>query len=71
MLAGYAVPLMLCLWFVGLAGLGRYTQAVWPAFLPLAIGLCKHPMLKMPVVLLFSLLQGLFLYLYVHGYAIN
>src|SRR5207253_1487458 len=62
-LAGYAVPLMLCLWLVGLAGLGRYTQSAWPAFLPFAVALCRHPALKLPVILVFSMMQGLFLYL--------
>lgn len=70
-LAGYAVPLMACLWLVGLAGLGRYTQAVWPAFLPIAIAISKRPSLKLPTVIAFSTMQGLFLYLYVHWYWIN
>jgi hypothetical protein len=67
-LAAYAIPLILCLWLVGLAALGRYTQSVWPGFLPWAVALARRPMFRVPVVLSFSMLQGLFLYLYVHWY---
>lgn len=70
-LAGYALPLMLALWAVGLMGLGRYTQAVWPAFLPFALWLQPRPQWRMPVVLALALLQGMFLYLHVHSYPIN
>jgi len=69
-LAGYAAPLMLCLWLVGIAGLGRYTQAVWPAFLPLAIALCRHPDWKLPVVLAFAMVQTMYLFLAVHVFPI-
>ncbi len=70
-LAGYGVTLMVALWSIGLMGLGRYTQACWPAFLPLAVALEKRPGLKAPVLIAFALVQGLFLYLHVHSYPIN
>lgn len=71
-LAGYAIPLMLTLWAIGLMGLGRYTQAAWPAFLPFALWLQRHrPEWRMPIVLALAMGQAMFLYLYVHSYPIN
>ncbi len=70
-LGAFGVGLMVALWSIGLMGLGRYTQACWPAFLPLAVALEKRPSLRMPVVLAFALVQGMFLYLFTHSYPIN
>lgn len=70
-LAGYGVGLMITLYSIGLMGLGRYTQACWPAFLPLAVLLAKRPGLRQGVVIGFAVLQGMFLYLYTHSYPIN
>ena len=67
----FAVGLMLTLWTVGLAGLGRYSASCWPAFLPLGAWLAKRPSLLMPCVCAGALLQGLFLYLFAHWYNIN
>lgn len=70
-LALFAIPLMLVLWTVGLMGLGRYSAAVWPAFLPLGTWLSRHPALRGPVVLGCALFQGMLVFLFVHSYPIN
>lgn len=70
-LATFAIPLMLVLWTVGLMGLGRYSAAVWPAFLPLGAWLSRHPALRGPVVLGCALFQGMLVFLFVHSYPIN
>jgi hypothetical protein len=70
-LGGFGIGLMVALWAIGLMGLGRYTQACWPAFLPIAVALEKRPSLRMPVILAFALVQGMFLYLFTHSYPIN
>lgn len=70
-LGGFGVGLMVALWSIGLMGLGRYTQACWPAFLPIAAALERRAALKMPVILGFALVQGMFLYLFSHSYPIN
>jgi len=70
-LAGYGVGLMITLWCIGLLGLGRYTQACWPAFLPIAVGLERRPDFKLPVLLGFAIAQGMFLFLFTHSYPIN
>ncbi|MFY0568441.1 mannosyltransferase family protein [Archangium lansingense] len=70
-LAAFAIPLMLVLWTVGLVGLGRYSAAVWPAFLPLGAWLSRQPALRGPVVLGFALFQGMLVFLFVHSYPIN
>ena len=70
-LAAFAVGLMLTIWTVGLAGLGRYSASCWPAFLPLGVWLSRRPSLVMPCVCAGALLQGLFLYLFAHWYNIN
>jgi len=70
-LAAFAAGLMLTLWTVGLAGLGRYSASCWPAFLPLGAWLARRPALLMPAVCAGALLQGLFLYLFAHWYNVN
>ncbi|AKF86263.1 hypothetical protein MFUL124B02_24160 [Myxococcus fulvus 124B02] len=70
-LAAFGIPLMLVLWTVGLVGLGRYSAAVWPAFLPLGAWLARRPALRGPVVLGMALFQGMLVFLFVHSYPIN
>jgi Mannosyltransferase (PIG-V) len=70
-LASFAIPLMLVLWTVGLVGLGRYSAAVWPAFLPLGAWLSRHPALRGPVVLGCALFQGMLVFLFVHSFPIT
>jgi hypothetical protein len=70
-LASFAVPLMLTLWSVGLVGLGRYSAACWPAFLPLGAAICHRPTWKGPIIVAFALFQGMLAFLYVHSYPIN
>jgi hypothetical protein len=70
-LAAFALPLMLVLWTVGLMGLGRYSAAVWPAFLPLGALLTRHPALRGPVILGCALFQGMLVHFFVHSYPIN
>ncbi len=70
-LAAFAVGLMLTLWTVGLAGLGRYSASCWPAFLPLGVWLARRPWLLLPAVCAGAILQGVFLSLYAHWYNIN
>jgi len=70
-LAAYAVALMVVLWAIGLMGLGRYTGSCWAAFLPLASWMERRPWLQFPVVSAFAVLQGMFIYLFVHSYPIN
>jgi hypothetical protein len=70
-LAAFALGLMITVWTVGLAGLGRYSASCWPAFLPLGAWLARRPSLLLPSVCACALLQGLFLYLFAHWYNIN
>jgi len=70
-LASFSLGLMLTVWTVGLAGLGRYAASCWPAFLPLGAWAARRPAVLLPVVIASALLQGLFLYLYAHWYNIN
>ncbi|MBN1206594.1 MAG: hypothetical protein JXB05_17045 [Myxococcaceae bacterium] len=70
-LAAFALGLMLTVWTVGLAGLGRYSASCWPAFLPLGAWLARRPLLLLPAVCASALLQGLFLYLFAHWSNIN
>ncbi|HYH96386.1 hypothetical protein [Hyalangium sp.] len=70
-LGAFAAGLMITLWTVGLAGLGRYSASCWPAFLPLGVWLARRPTLLLPSVCASALLQGLFLYLFAHWYNVN
>jgi len=70
-MAAYAIALMVLLWAIGLMGLGRYTGSCWAAFLPMAVWLERRPFLQLPTVSAFAVLQGMFLYLFVHSYPIN
>ena len=67
-LAGYGTTLMLTVWAIGLMGLGRYTGAAWPAFLPLGAWLSKRPVLLLSCAGVFAALQGFAIYLFSHAY---
>jgi hypothetical protein len=69
-LAAFAVVFMALLWTVGMWGLGRYSAACWPAFLPLGVWLARRPTLGGPVVATLAVFQGLFFYLFVHQFPI-
>ncbi len=70
-LAAFAVPQMALFLAIGAYGLGRYTSSVWPAFLPLGVWLARRPSLQTPVVIIWCLLQGLFLHLFAHSYEVQ
>jgi hypothetical protein len=68
---GVAVlPLLLVIGASGIEGLGRYSAAAWPAFLPVGVWLSRRPRLQMPIVGSLFLLQGLFFFLFTHQYPI-
>ena len=69
-LGAFALSLMLLLWTTGIAGLGRYSAACWPAFLPIGSCLAKRPTLLVAAVIALALLQAVMLYLFVHLYPI-
>jgi Gpi18-like mannosyltransferase len=69
-LGAFAVVLLLLLWGVGIWGIGRYSASCWPAFLPLGVWLSKRPSLQGPVITVLALFQGLFFYLFSHGFPI-
>jgi hypothetical protein len=69
-LAAFTISLMLVVWAIGVWGLGRYSAAWWPAFLPLGELLARWPGLRGPVILLFAIFQGLFFYLFTHAFYI-
>lgn len=70
-LGAYGLSLMVVLWAIGLMGLGRYTGSCWPAFLPLGLLVTRYPWLRLPAVLAFAVMQGMYLYLFTHSYPIN
>lgn len=70
-LAAFASAYALAISCLGLTALGRYSGMTWPAFLGLAVFLQKRPALQLPVLLGFSVLQGMFLFLFTHSYPIN
>lgn len=69
-LAAFAISLMLIVWAIGVWGLGRYSAAWWPAFLPLGQLLTRWPALRGPVIIMFAIFQGLFFYLFTHAFYI-
>lgn len=69
-LAASGTVLMAIILSTGIAGLGRYSASVWPAFLPLGVWLSRRPALQVPVLLALALLQGLFFFLYVHQWRV-
>jgi len=69
-LASFAIVLLVVLWYTGIWGLGRYSASCWPAFLPLGVWLSKRPSWQAPIIALLAVLQGLFFFLFSHGYPI-
>lgn len=69
-LASYGVPLICVYWAIGVMGLGRYTASCWPAFLPLGVFVARREWAQ-PLVLVFALAQGMYLYLFSHSFTIN
>ncbi len=69
-LAAFAIVFMLAVWSIGVWGMGRYTAACWPAFLPLGVWLSKWPILQGPAIGLFAVFQGLFFFLFSHQFVI-
>jgi hypothetical protein len=61
-----AAGLMAAAYYGGGIGLGRYTSACWPAFLPLGAILSRRPVLQGPVVGGLMLVQGIFFWLFSH-----
>lgn len=70
-LAAAGLPLMAVLWAIGAFGLGRYSASCWPAFLPMAKWLDRHPRLQLAVLMLFGLGQGWYFFLHSHHYEIQ
>ena len=68
--AAFALSLMLLLWLTGIAGLGRYSAACWPAFLPIGASFARRPIALCAVITVLAMLQCLMLYLFVHLYPI-
>jgi len=69
-LAFGAAALMTVICGCGAAGLGRYSASCWPAFLPLGVWLSRRPLLQTPIVGALMLLQGLFVWLFMHQWQI-
>jgi hypothetical protein len=69
-LAGFSVPMFLIIFYSGIWGMGRYTASCWAAFVPLGVWLSRRPLLQMPVVVSFALLQGMMFYLVQHHFGI-
>ncbi|MFZ5785224.1 MAG: glycosyltransferase 87 family protein [Acidobacteriota bacterium] len=69
-LAAYGGFMMVVLWTVGAAGLGRYAASCWPAFLPVGVALERWPSLRLPVLAGLGLAQGMFFNLFAHQYPI-
>jgi hypothetical protein len=69
-LAPFALVLMGTMYAVGAAGLGRYSASCWPAFLPIGAWLSRRPLLGPPALAGLALVQGLWLYLYAHQWAV-
>lgn len=69
-LGAFAALLMIVCWAIGAEALGRYAAGCWPAFLPLGVFLARRPLWQAPAVAFFALFQGLFFFLFIHGYSI-
>jgi hypothetical protein len=69
-LAAFALVLITIVWAVGIWGLGRYSAACWPAFLPLGIWLAQRPRWQAPLIGMLAVFQGLFFYLFTHQFPI-
>jgi Gpi18-like mannosyltransferase len=69
-LASFTLLLLVMLWFTGVWGLGRYSASCWPAFLPLGVWLSKRPLWQSPAIAFLAIFQGLFFFVFSHGYPI-
>lgn len=69
-LAPFALVLMGTMFAVGAAGLGRYSASCWPAFLPIGAWLSRRPVLGPAALAGLAMVQGLWLYLYAHQWAV-
>ena len=70
-LAAAALTSMVIFYSGGVAtGLGRYTASVWPAFLPLGIYVANRPALQIPLIIAFSLFQGLYFFMFSHQFRV-
>jgi hypothetical protein len=69
-LAVFALSFLIAVWAMGMWGLGRYTAACWPAFLPFGARVAKTRYLQGPVITILALFQGLFFFLFSHQYMI-
>ncbi len=69
-LFAYAATLLVVCWAVGAEALGRYTAGCWPAFLGLGAFVARRPAWQKAFLLILSLFQGLFFYLFIHNYPI-
>lgn len=54
----------------GGVGIGRYSAACWPAFLPLGIWMSRRTWMQGPLYAFLLLLQGMFFWLFSHQYRI-
>jgi hypothetical protein len=69
-LASMGTFMMVVTLSIGAVALGRYSATCWPAFLPLGVWASKEPRFGGPTVLLMTLFQGLFFFLFSHQYRI-
>jgi hypothetical protein len=68
--AAFGIVLLIVIWSVGVYALGRYSASCWPAFFALGTLLGHRPRLLLPVVVGFAMLQGMYLYLFVHRFPV-
>jgi hypothetical protein len=69
-LALFAIAYLGFIWMAGIWASGRHSASCWPAFLPLGLWLSQRPKLQGPAVAGLALFQGLYFYLYSHGFLI-
>jgi hypothetical protein len=65
-LAPFGMCLMVLMWTIGGAGLGRYAASCWPGFLPVGKLLYERSSMQGIFIGVLALAQGLWLYLFVH-----
>jgi hypothetical protein len=69
-LAAFALVLTGVLWGMGVWGLGRYSASCWPAFLPLGVWAARHPALRLVLLGVLIVAQGVFFFLFVHQFPV-
>jgi hypothetical protein len=69
-LAAAAVVLMTVVYASGGVGLGRYSAACWPAFLPWGVAVSRRPVVGAPIVGTLFFVQGIFFFLFAHQWPI-